>query len=142
MIRDGGGGGGGGDGTLTGASIGLSRKRLFGCGEGVFLEEKGEEFGLDSKDDDVVPKLKDVSLVDGVLEGAFGGEGDEGFAIGGSVLVSSSSLVKSTKSCVQGDFLGGMIVSLTFFEGLDEEAWVDVIDVLRFKENEEDDDEE
>nr|GEV77385.1 hypothetical protein [Tanacetum cinerariifolium] len=59
---------------LGGASIGLLRKWLFGCGEGVVLEEKGEEFGLDSKEDEVVPRVEDVSLVDGVLEGAFGGE--------------------------------------------------------------------
>ncbi|GKA02971.1 hypothetical protein Tco_0675752 [Tanacetum coccineum] len=43
------------------------RKGLFGCGEGVFLEEKGEEFGFDSKEDEVVPRVEDVSLVDGVL---------------------------------------------------------------------------
>ncbi|GJV78620.1 hypothetical protein Tco_1514490 [Tanacetum coccineum] len=100
---------------------------------GVLLEEKREEFGLYLKDDDVVPKLEDVSLVEGVLDSAFGGECDEDFAMGEGVLVSSSSLVMSTKSCVQGDFLGGMIVSLIFFEGLDEEAWVDAMDVLRFK---------
>ncbi|GJS72792.1 hypothetical protein Tco_0705633 [Tanacetum coccineum] len=35
--------------------------------EGVFLEEKGEEFGFDSKEDEVVPRVEDVSLVDGVL---------------------------------------------------------------------------
>ncbi|GJY50946.1 hypothetical protein Tco_0441793 [Tanacetum coccineum] len=62
--------------TLGGASIGLSRKGLFSCGEGVFLEEKGEEFGLNSMDGDVVPKVEDVSFVDGVLEGTFGGECD------------------------------------------------------------------
>ncbi|GKE43797.1 hypothetical protein Tco_1471081, partial [Tanacetum coccineum] len=95
---------------------------------------KGEEFGLDSKDDDVVPKVEDVPLVGGVLEGSFGGQGDEDCDIGEGVLMSSSSsLVKSTKSCVQGNFLGGMIVSYSFFEGLNEEAWVDAMDVLRFK---------
>ncbi|GJY67950.1 hypothetical protein Tco_0470932, partial [Tanacetum coccineum] len=73
-------------------------KGLFGCGEGVFLEEKGENFGHDSNDDDVVPKVEYVPLVDGVLKGAFGGEGDEDFAMG---------------------------------EGLDEEAWVDVMDVFK-----------
>nr|GEV13052.1 hypothetical protein [Tanacetum cinerariifolium] len=90
----------------------------------------------------VEPNRADDLKWDGVLEGAFGGEDDEGFAIGEGVLVSSSSLVKSIKSYVQGNFLGGMIVSLIFFEGLDEEAWVDAMDVLRFEENEEDDDEE
>ncbi|GKC61468.1 hypothetical protein Tco_1089066, partial [Tanacetum coccineum] len=72
-------------------------------------EKKGEEFGLDSKDDDVVPRVEEVPLVDEVLVGAFG---------------------------------GGMIVSFSFFEGLDEEAWVDAMDVLRFEGKEEDDDEE
>ncbi|GKA60547.1 hypothetical protein Tco_0759954 [Tanacetum coccineum] len=60
-------------------------KGLFGCGEAVVLEEKGEEFGLDSNDEDVVPKVEDVPLVDGVLEGAFGGEVDEDFAMGEDV---------------------------------------------------------
>ncbi|GJZ72737.1 hypothetical protein Tco_0636883 [Tanacetum coccineum] len=85
-------GGGGGDGGgvgndegLGGASNGLSRKELFDCGEGVFLEEKGEEFGFDSKEDEVVPRAEDVSLVDGVLEGAFGGDGDDDFAMGEGV---------------------------------------------------------
>ncbi|GJR41332.1 hypothetical protein Tco_1217016 [Tanacetum coccineum] len=68
--------------VLSGASIGLSRKGLFGCGENVVLEEKGEEFCLDSKEDEVVPRVEDVPLVDGVLEGAFGGEGDDDFAMG------------------------------------------------------------
>ncbi|GJY60456.1 hypothetical protein Tco_0461113 [Tanacetum coccineum] len=76
----GGGGGGAGDGILGGASIGLSRKSLVGCGESVVLEEKGEEFCLDSKKDEVVPRVEDVPLVDGVLEGSFGGEGDDDFA--------------------------------------------------------------
>ncbi|GKA91989.1 retrotransposon protein, putative, ty1-copia subclass, partial [Tanacetum coccineum] len=51
-----------------------------------------------------VAKVDGVSLVDGVFDGAFGGDGDEDFVIGKSVVVPSSSLVKSTKSC-----LGGMI---------------------------------
>ncbi|GKA36919.1 hypothetical protein Tco_0723484 [Tanacetum coccineum] len=60
-------------------------------------------------DDEVVPRVEDVLLVDGVLEGAFGGKGDEDFAIG---------------------------------EGLDEEAWVDTMNVLKFEVKEEHDDEE
>ncbi|GJR75056.1 hypothetical protein Tco_0087421 [Tanacetum coccineum] len=44
--------------------------------------ERGEECGFDSKEDEVVPKVKDVSLVDGVFDGALGGDGDEDFAIG------------------------------------------------------------
>nr|GEX61415.1 hypothetical protein [Tanacetum cinerariifolium] len=67
--------------VIGGASIVLSRKILFSYGEGVVLEEKGKEFGLDSKDE-FVPRVKDVFLVDGVLEGAFGGEGGDDFAMG------------------------------------------------------------
>ncbi|GKA13139.1 hypothetical protein Tco_0692785 [Tanacetum coccineum] len=37
---------------------------------------------FDSKEDEVVPKEDDVSLVDRVFDGAFGGDGDEDFAIG------------------------------------------------------------
>ncbi|GJU52857.1 hypothetical protein Tco_1226571 [Tanacetum coccineum] len=48
-------------------------KGLLGCDEGVILEEKGEEFGFDSKDDEVVPRVEEVPLVDGDLDGAFGG---------------------------------------------------------------------
>ncbi|GKC77081.1 hypothetical protein Tco_1127855, partial [Tanacetum coccineum] len=45
----------------------------------------GEEFSFDSKEDEVVPKVDDVSLVDGVFDGAFGGDGDEDFAIADGV---------------------------------------------------------
>ncbi|GJU18344.1 ribonuclease H-like domain-containing protein [Tanacetum coccineum] len=40
--------------------------------EGVFLEERGEECGFDSKEDEVVSKVEDISLVDGVFDGALG----------------------------------------------------------------------
>nr|GEU88405.1 hypothetical protein [Tanacetum cinerariifolium] len=50
-------------------------------GEGVFFEKRGEECGFDSKDE-VVPKVEEVSLVNGVFDGALGGDGDEDFAIG------------------------------------------------------------
>ncbi|GJX49546.1 hypothetical protein Tco_0276391 [Tanacetum coccineum] len=66
----------------------------------------------------------DVSLVDEVFEGAFGGDRDDDFVIGEGVVVSSSSLVKSIKSC-----LGGMMVSLIFLERLEEEAWVEAMRV-------------
>nr|GEU55424.1 hypothetical protein [Tanacetum cinerariifolium] len=82
-----------------------------GCGEGG----EGEE---------VVPKVDDVSLVDGVFDGAFGGDGEEDFVVGEGVAVSSSLLDMFTKSC-----LGGMIVSLIFLEGLEEEAWVESMKV-------------
>nr|GEW29448.1 hypothetical protein [Tanacetum cinerariifolium] len=71
--------------VFGGESNGLSRKGLFGCGEGVFLEEKGEEFNFGSKEDEVVPRVEDVSLVDGVLEGAFSGDRDDDFAMGEDV---------------------------------------------------------
>nr|GEY02671.1 hypothetical protein [Tanacetum cinerariifolium] len=45
----------------------------------------GEECGFDSKEDEVVPKVDDVSLVDGVFNGAFGGDRDEYFPIGDCV---------------------------------------------------------
>ncbi|GKF14001.1 hypothetical protein Tco_0055463 [Tanacetum coccineum] len=93
-------------------------------GEGVSFEEGGKDCVFYSNEDEVVPKVDDVSLVDGVFKGAFGGDGDEDFVIIESVVVSSSSLVKSTKS-----FLGGMMVSLIFLEGLEEEAWVEVMEV-------------
>ncbi|GJR74309.1 retrovirus-related pol polyprotein from transposon TNT 1-94 [Tanacetum coccineum] len=51
-----------------------------------------------------VPKVDDVSLVDGVFDGAFGGDEEEDFVMGEGVVVSSSSLDRSTKSC-----LGGMM---------------------------------
>ncbi|GJV23392.1 hypothetical protein Tco_1376087 [Tanacetum coccineum] len=50
--------------------------------EGEFLEKRGEECSFDSKKDEVVPKVDDVSLVDGVFDGAFGGDKDKDFAIG------------------------------------------------------------
>ncbi|GJT28007.1 hypothetical protein Tco_0908282 [Tanacetum coccineum] len=88
------------------------------------VEIGGEECGFDSKEDEVVPKVDDVYLVDGFFDGAFGGDGDEDFVIGEGVVVSSSSWVKSTKS-----FLGGMMMSLIFIKGLEEEAWVEAIEV-------------
>nr|GEZ51181.1 hypothetical protein [Tanacetum cinerariifolium] len=53
--------------------------------EDVFLEEEEEEeeeCGFNSKEDEVVPKVDDVSLVDEVFNSAFSGDGDEDFAIG------------------------------------------------------------
>nr|GEW49242.1 hypothetical protein [Tanacetum cinerariifolium] len=49
-------------------------------GECVFLEERGKECGFDLKEDEVVPKVDDVSLVDEFFDGALGGDGDEDFA--------------------------------------------------------------
>ncbi|GKA10649.1 hypothetical protein Tco_0690082, partial [Tanacetum coccineum] len=72
---------------------------------------------FDSNEKEVVPKVDDVSLVDGVFDGAFGGDGEEDFVMGEGLVVASSSLEMLTKSC-----LGGMMVSLIFLEGLEEEA--------------------
>ncbi|GJR43348.1 hypothetical protein Tco_1311451 [Tanacetum coccineum] len=55
--------------------------------------------------------------VDEVLDGAFGGVGDEEVVVGEGVVVTSSSLEMLTNNC-----LGGMMVSLIFLEGLEEEA--------------------
>ncbi|GJS71999.1 hypothetical protein Tco_0633205 [Tanacetum coccineum] len=71
-----------------------------------------------------VPKVDDVSLVDGVFDGAFSKDEEEDFVMGEGVVVSSSSLVRSTKSC-----LGSMMVSFIFLEGLEDEAWVEAIGV-------------
>ncbi|GKC14257.1 hypothetical protein Tco_1011039 [Tanacetum coccineum] len=49
---------------------------------------------------------------------------EEDFVVGECVLVSSSLLDRSTKSC-----LGRIMVSLIFLEGLEEEACVDAIEV-------------
>ncbi|GKD72378.1 hypothetical protein Tco_1330660, partial [Tanacetum coccineum] len=41
----------------------------------------GKDCGFDLNEDEVVSKVDDVSLVDGVFEGAFGVDGDEDFVI-------------------------------------------------------------
>nr|GEY21038.1 hypothetical protein [Tanacetum cinerariifolium] len=60
---------------------------------------------------------EEVVFVDGVFDGAFGGDRKEDVVIGECVVVTSSSLEMLTKSC-----LGGMMVSLIFLEGLEVEA--------------------
>ncbi|GJX42486.1 hypothetical protein Tco_0257476, partial [Tanacetum coccineum] len=57
---------------------------------------------------------------DVVFDGAFGGVGDEEVVVGEGVVVISLSLDMLTNSC-----LGGIMVSLIFLEGLDEEALVE-----------------
>ncbi|GJV56992.1 hypothetical protein Tco_1457997 [Tanacetum coccineum] len=61
-----------------------------------------------------------VKKVDVVFDGAFGGVGDKEVVVGEGVVVISSSLDMLTNSC-----LGGIMVSLIFLEGLDEEALVE-----------------
>ncbi|GJX35137.1 hypothetical protein Tco_0246694 [Tanacetum coccineum] len=58
-----------------------------------------------------------MSCVDGVFDGAFGGEGEEDVVMGEGVVVTSSSLEMLTNSC-----LGEIMVSLILLEGLEEEA--------------------
>nr|GEX08337.1 hypothetical protein [Tanacetum cinerariifolium] len=42
----------------------------------------GEDCSFDSNEDEVVPKVDEVSLVEGVFDGALGGDGDEDFVKG------------------------------------------------------------
>ncbi|GJS85753.1 hypothetical protein Tco_0752294 [Tanacetum coccineum] len=87
---------------------------------GVTHERRGD-FGVevDVRVLEVVPKVDDVSLVDGVFNGAFGGKGEEDVVMGVGVMLTSSSLEMLTNSC-----LGGIMVILIFLEGLEEEACV------------------
>ncbi|GKE46999.1 hypothetical protein Tco_1478257, partial [Tanacetum coccineum] len=50
----------------------------------------------------VLSWLDEVSLVDGVFDGAFGGVGHEEVVVGEGVVRLSSSFVRSTKSCFGG----------------------------------------
>nr|GEY91986.1 hypothetical protein [Tanacetum cinerariifolium] len=79
-------------------------------------DEKEEIKSLEIRSQ-VVPKVDDISLVDGVFDGAFGGDREKDFVMGEVVVVESSSLEMLTKSC-----LGGMMDSLILLEGLEEEA--------------------
>ncbi|GJX96816.1 zinc finger BED domain-containing protein RICESLEEPER 2 [Tanacetum coccineum] len=74
-----------------------------------------------------------MTLVDVVFDGAFRGVGDEEVVIGEGVVVVSSSLDMLINSC-----LGGIMVSLSFLEGLDEEALVEFM--VEWCEEDEDDD--
>nr|GEU73237.1 hypothetical protein [Tanacetum cinerariifolium] len=65
-----------------------------------------------------------------VRDDAFGGAGDEEVVVGEGVVVTYSSLEMLTNSC-----LGGIMVSLIFLEGLEEEALVEFM-VKRFEEDE------
>nr|GEW67374.1 hypothetical protein [Tanacetum cinerariifolium] len=42
----------------------------------------GEDCSFDSNEDEVVPKVDEVSLVERVFDGALGGDGDEDFVKG------------------------------------------------------------
>ncbi|GKC28128.1 hypothetical protein Tco_1035422, partial [Tanacetum coccineum] len=64
------------------------RERATSPGDGLTVpdisegRESGKEFGFDPKEDEVVPRVEDVSLVDGIFDGALGGDGVEDFARG------------------------------------------------------------
>ncbi|GKE62516.1 hypothetical protein Tco_1512883, partial [Tanacetum coccineum] len=58
--------------------------------------------------------------VDMVFDGAFGGVRDEEVVVGEGVVVISSSLDMLTNN-----YLGGIMVSLIFLKGLDEDALVE-----------------
>ncbi|GKA07718.1 hypothetical protein Tco_0686942 [Tanacetum coccineum] len=64
--------------------------------------------------------FRERKKLDVVFDGAFGGVRDEEVVVGEGVVVTSSSLDMLTNSC-----LGGIMVSLIFLEGLDEEALVE-----------------
>ncbi|GKF29106.1 hypothetical protein Tco_0095448, partial [Tanacetum coccineum] len=60
--------------------------------------------------------LGEIGSFDDVFDGEFGGVGDEEVVVGEGVVVASSSLEMLTNNC-----LGGIMVSLIFLEGLEEE---------------------
>nr|GEW17973.1 hypothetical protein [Tanacetum cinerariifolium] len=64
------------------------------------------------------------------FDGSFRGVGDDEVVVGEGVVVTSSSLEMLTNNC-----LGGIMVSLIFFEGLEEEALVEFM-VEWFEEDE------
>ena len=80
---------------LGGVSKRLSMKGFLGWGEEGSLEEEWCKFGLDSYEEEVVPWVEYESLVEGVLDGALGGVGDEDVVMGDGVENLSSSLVRS-----------------------------------------------
>ncbi|GJR89578.1 hypothetical protein Tco_0213589 [Tanacetum coccineum] len=88
---------------------------------GKIRAKRRDDFGVDVDvrvlEEEVIPNVEEVSLVDGFFDGAFGGDGEEEVVTVEGVVVTSSSLEMLTKSC-----LGGIMVSLIFLEGLEEEA--------------------
>nr|GEW44600.1 hypothetical protein [Tanacetum cinerariifolium] len=68
-------------------------------------------------EEEAVPKVAGVSLMDEVFDGAFGGECGEDVVMREGMVVTSSSLEMLTNSC-----LSGIMASFIFLEGLEEEA--------------------
>ncbi|GJY31608.1 hypothetical protein Tco_0415103 [Tanacetum coccineum] len=64
--------------------------------------------------------LEKKTFVDVVFDGGLGALGEAEVVVGKGVVVTSSSLEMLTNNC-----LGGIIVSLIFLEGLDEETLVE-----------------
>ncbi|GJU61430.1 hypothetical protein Tco_1243265 [Tanacetum coccineum] len=77
--------------------------------------------------------LGELGSFDDVFDGAFGGVGDEEVVVGEGMVVTSSSLEMLINS-----YLGGIMVSLIYLEGLDEEALVKFM--VDWCEEDEDDD--
>nr|GEW96778.1 transposase, Ptta/En/Spm, transposase, Tnp1/En/Spm-like protein [Tanacetum cinerariifolium] len=101
-------------------------------------ESTDEECSTSGSEDEEYHVVRDFKKffkrrVDVVFDGAFGGVGDEKVVEGEGVVVISSSLDMLTNSC-----LGGIMVSLIFLEGLDEEALVEFM--VEWCEEDEDDD--
>nr|GEY50430.1 hypothetical protein [Tanacetum cinerariifolium] len=82
----------------------------------VKVDDFGFELGVMVLEEEIVPNVEEVSLVNEVFYGAFGGDGEEEVILGEGVVGKSSSLEMLTKS-----YLGGMLVS-GILKGLEEEA--------------------
>ncbi|GJX21242.1 hypothetical protein Tco_0223919 [Tanacetum coccineum] len=75
----------------------------------------------------VLDRLRDLeglggTSLDVVFDGALGALGEEEVVMGEGVVVTSSS-----QEILTNNYLGGIMVSLIFLEGLDEEALVEVM---------------
>ncbi|GJV82602.1 MAK10-like protein [Tanacetum coccineum] len=102
-----------------GEKEGLERERKLkkSCKEVCFSAENSAVFRARNSQQSVGGGPDGLSCV-------FGGDGEEDFVMREGVVVSSSSLDMFTKS-----YLGGMMVSLIFLEGLEEDAWVEAMEV-------------
>ncbi|GJW06475.1 reverse transcriptase domain-containing protein [Tanacetum coccineum] len=95
------------------------------------VESEDRDGGLDGisrgviGDNERVISNGEMVWIDVVFDGALGALGEEEVVMGEGVVVTSSSLEILTNNC-----LGGIMVSLIFLEGLDEEALVEVMTTL------------
>ncbi|GKA28738.1 reverse transcriptase domain-containing protein [Tanacetum coccineum] len=80
--------------------------------------------------EDVLVLCDNKGAIDLIFDSAFRGVGDEEVVVGEGVVVTSSLLEMLTNSC-----LGGIMVSLIFLEGLEEEALVEFM-IEWFEEDE------